>query len=91
MSENNNTNQPNLAIKSFKIESNHDNEETYSVAIETSAHTIMYPRVIVTFGASQVIAFPVGFQVVDDDNNVLFTYSLNLQQKQPEESQQTNN
>ena len=91
MNENNNTNQPNLVIKSFKIESNHDNEGTYSVAIETSAHTIMYPRVIVTFGASQVIAFPVGFQVVDDDNNVLFTYSLNLQQKQPEESQQTNN
>lgn len=86
MNENNNTNKPELVIKSYRIESNHDDEGTYSVTIETSAHTIIYPRVIVAFGASQVVAFPVEFQVIGDDNNILFNYSLNLQPNTVEET-----
>ena len=81
----NNSNKPELAIKSYKIESNHDKEGTYSVEIETSAHTIRYPRAIVAFGVSQAIAFPVGIQVITDDGNVLFNYSLNIQSEQSEQ------
>ena len=86
MNESNTSNKPELTIKSYKIASNHDNERTYSVTIETSAHTIIYPRAVVTFGTSQVIAFPVGFQVIDDSNNVLFNYALNLQHEQSDDS-----
>ena len=92
MDENNNTNKSNnIVIKSYRIESNHDEEGTYSVEINTSAHTVIYPRAIVAFGISQAIIFPIGVQVIDDNNNVLFDFSLNLQQEQAEESQQTNN
>ena len=90
MNEYNNIDKHKLTIKSYSIESNHDKEGTYSVKIETSAHTIIYPRAVVTFGTNQLISFPVGFQVIDDDNNVLFNYSLNLSQEQSEEPQQTN-
>lgn len=86
MNENNTSNKPELTIKSYKIVSNHDNEGTYSVTIETSAHTITYPRVIVNFGVNQLIAFPVGFQVIDDNINVLFNYTLNLQQEQSDDA-----
>ena len=89
MEENNNTNQSNLIIKTYRIESNHDKEGTYTVEIETSAHTIVYPRAVVTFGTNQAIAFPVGFQVINDDNNVLFNYSLNLQPEQSEHPEET--
>lgn len=91
MNEYNNIDKHELTIKSYSIKSNHDKEGTYSVEIETSAHAIIYPRAVVTFGTNQLISFPVGFQVIDDDNNVLFNYSLNIQQEQTEESQQTNN
>jgi len=90
MNENNNTNKSNVVIKSYRIESNHDEEGTYSVEINTSAHTVIYPRAIVAFGISQAIIFPIGVQVTDDNNNVLFNFSLNLQQDQPETPQQTN-
>jgi hypothetical protein len=86
MNENNTSNKPELTIKSYKIVSNHDNEGTCSVTIETSAHTIIYPRAVVTFGTNQAIAFPVGFQIISDDNNVLFNYSLNLQPNTVEET-----
>ena len=82
MKENNNTEKSELMIKSYKIESNHDKEGTYSVEINTSAHTIVYQRVHVLFAINQAITFPIGFQVVDNDDNVLFNYSLNLQQNQ---------
>lgn len=89
MNENNNINnslnKPELKIKSYKIESNHGDENTYSVEIETSAHTIVYPRAIVAFGINQAIAFPVGIQIIDDENNVMFNYSLNIQSEQSEE------
>jgi hypothetical protein len=91
MNENNNAIKRDIAINSYKIESNHDEEGTYSVEINTSAHTIIYPKAIVTFGVNKAIAFPVGFQIEDDDDNVLFNYSLNLQQEQQDENQQANN
>lgn len=90
MNENNNTNKIDLVVKSYKIESNHDKEGTYSVEINTSAHTIIYPRAIVVFGTNQTIAFPVGFQIIGDDNSVLFNYSLNLQPEQPKETDSVN-
>lgn len=86
MNEYNNIDKHELTIKSYSIKSNHDKEGTYSVEIETSAHTIIYPRAVVTFGTNQAIAFPVGFQIVSDDNNVLFNYSLNLQPNTVEET-----
>ena len=85
----NNSSKPELAIKSYKIEFNHDKEGTYSVEIETSAHTIKYPRAIVAFGVSQAIAFPVGIQVITDEDNVLFNYSLNIQSEQPGQPDET--
>lgn len=91
MNENNNAIKRDIAIKSYKIEYNHDEEGTYSVEINTSAHTIVYPKAIIAFGANQAIAFPVGFQILDDADSVLFNYSLNLQQEQQDENQQANN
>ena len=90
---NNNSNKPELVIKSYKIESNHDKEGTYAIEIETSAHTIRYPRAVVAFGINQAIAFPVGVQVITDDGNVLFNYSLNIQPEQsgqPDEAPTSN-
>lgn len=81
--------QSNLTIKAYRIESNHDKEGTYSVEIETSAHTIRYPRAVVAFGINQAIAFPVGVQVIADDGNVLFNYSLNIQPEQSEQPDET--
>ena len=86
---NNNSNKPELVIKSYKIESNHDKEGTYSVEIETSVHTIRYPRAVVAFGVNQAIAFPVGVQVITDDGNVLFNYSLNVQPEQSDRPNET--
>ena len=88
MNENNDTNKLELTIKSYKIESNHDKDGTYSIEISTSAHTIKYPRAIVAFGANQLIAFPVGFQVLDDNGNVLLNYTLNLDKPNQEEQDQ---
>lgn len=85
MNDNNNANRSELTVKSYKIESNRDNDGTYSVEIETSAHTIVYPKAIVTFGANQAICFPVGFRIVDDKSNVLFNYSLDLRPEDSEE------
>ena len=82
-------NQSNLTIKTYRIESNHDKEGTYSVEIETSAHTVKYPRAIVAFGINQAIAFPVGIQVLMDDGNVLFNYSLNVQPEQSDQPDET--
>lgn len=90
MNEYNNTDKHGLTIKSYIIKSNHDKEGTYSVEIETSAHTIIYPRAVVTFGTNQMISFPVSFEVIADDNNVLFNYSLNLKQEQTEEESSSN-
>lgn len=93
MNENNNinnsSNKPELKIKSYKIESNHDEENTYSIEIETSAHTIVYPRAVVAFGINQAIAFPVGVQIIDDENKVMFNYSLNVQPEQSDRSDET--
>lgn len=89
MSENNGANKPEITIKSYKIESNHDKEGTYSVEIETSAHAIRYPRTVVAFGVNQTIAFPVGIQVIADDGNVLFNYSLNIQPEQSDRPDET--
>lgn len=88
MNENNGTNKPEITIKSYKIESNHDKEGTYSIEINTSAHTIVYPRAVINFGINQAIAFPVGIHVLNDDNNVLFNYTLNIDNSSQEEQNQ---
>ena len=83
MNENNiNTTQPDLKVISYKIVSNKDKENTYSIEIETSVHTIVYPKANVVFGATQAIAFPVGIQVLNNEDNILFNYALNLQQNE---------
>ena len=87
MNDNTNKNQPELKIVSMNISSNRDKEETYSIEIQTSAHTIVYPRVNIKFGANQAIVFPVEYQVMDDKNNILFNYALNLD-KPNQETQQ---
>jgi len=85
MNENNNAKQPELSIKSLKISSNRDGSNTYSVEIETSAHTIVYPKTYITFMSNQSIAFPVEVRVLDEDNNALFNYALNLNEPDPDQ------
>lgn len=88
MNDNNtNTTQTDLKVISYKITSNRDKENTYSVEIGTSAHTIVYPKANVVFGVTQAIAFPVEIQVLNNEDNILFNYTLNLQQN--EESKAT--
>ena len=82
---------PGLEVKSYKISSNRDNSGTYSVEIETSAHTIVYPKVKVFFGVNQSIAFPVSFHVLDDNGNNLFNYSLDIQNSKTVEAETEEN
>ena len=83
MNENNtNTAQADLKVVSYKIVSNKDKENTYSIEIETSAHTIVYPKANIVFGVTQAVAFPVAIQVLNNEDNILFNYSLNLQQNE---------
>ena len=88
MNENKNT--PELVVQSYKIESNRDESGTYSIEIETSAHTIVYPKAKVVFGSNQAISFPLGIQILDRNGNVQFNYNLELNQppKQKEDRSQ---
>jgi len=82
MNENKNT--PELVVQSYKIESNRDESGTYSIEIETSAHTIVYPKAKVVFGSNQAISFPFGIQILDRNGNVQFNYNLELNQPSPQ-------
>lgn len=77
-----------LIVYSYRVTANNDDKNTYTIEIKTSAHTIIYPKALVSFGANQAIAFPVNIQVLDNNGNALFNYGLTANQDEQNQAPQ---
>ena len=64
-------------VTSLSITQNEDNE-TYSVKIETDSRTIIYPKANVAFGVSENIVFPINVRILNKNGDAVMNYGLNL-------------
>jgi len=63
-------------IKSYWIQRNDDG--TFCLDIETKYYSVNYPRVLIGFVSNEMIAFPAQVKVVDEDNNVINNFIINI-------------
>ena len=62
-------------IKSYWIQYDEEND-CYTVDIDTGIYCINYPRAKITFSTSNNMAMPISISVMDDNMNVVNEFSL---------------
>jgi hypothetical protein len=65
-----------------------EEDKTYSIDIDTSSYTVSFPKTQIQFTCADNIALPYSIVILDENNNIVNTYSLTARVQQPEQPQE---
>ena len=61
-----------------------EEDKTYSIDIDTSSYSVSFPKTQIQFTCADNIALPYSIAILDENNNIVNTYSLTARVQQPE-------
>lgn len=65
-----------------------EESKTYSIDIDTASYSVSFPKTQIQFTCADNIALPYSIIILDENNNIVNTYSLTARVQQPEQPQE---
>ena len=65
-----------------------EEDKTYSIDIDTSSYSVSFPKTQIQFTCADNIALPYSIVILDENDNIVNTYSLTARVQQPEQPQE---